>query len=157
MINDICHLQLSWGGWALAAMVPGIIMLLVTPLVIYTMYPPEIKKVDNKTIAKAGASGSRPMKGREKLLLGILSSRCQAGFSAKQLGVDESTVAIVVMGAMLLLGVVSWDDVVKNKGGWNTLIWYGGIIGLSSLLSKVKFFDWLAELFKNNLSFDNHG
>lgn len=40
---------------------------------------------------------------------------------------------------------------VKNKGGWNTLIWYGGIIGLSSLLSKVKFFEWLAEVFKNNL------
>ena len=54
MINDILHLQISWGGWALAAGLPGIIMLLVTPLVIYTMYPPEIKKVDNKTIAKAG-------------------------------------------------------------------------------------------------------
>ncbi len=47
--------------------------------------------------------------------------------------------------------------VVKNKGGWNTLIWYGGIIGLSSLLSKVKFFEWLAEVFKNNLAFDGHG
>ena len=49
MINDILHLQISWGGWALAAGLPGIIMLLVTPLVIYTMYPPEIKKVDNKS------------------------------------------------------------------------------------------------------------
>lgn len=49
------------------------------------------------------------------------------------------------------------EDVVKNKGGWNTLIWYGGIIGLSSLLSKVKFFEWLAEVFKNNTAFDGHG
>lgn len=144
MINDICHLQLSWGGWALAAMVPGIIMLLVTPLVIYTMYPPEIKKVDNKTIAKAGLQDLGPMKGREKLLLGIFVLALSGWIFSKQLGVDESTVAIVVMGAMLLLGVVSWDDVVKNKGGWNTLIWYGGIIGLSSLLSKVKFLTgWL--------------
>ncbi|HCS1474260.1 TPA: anion permease, partial [Shigella flexneri] len=53
--------------------------------------------------------------------------------------------------------IVTWEDVVKNKGGWNTLIWYGGIIGLSSLLSKVKFFEWLAEVFKNNLAFDGHG
>ena len=117
MINDICHLQLSWGGWALAAMVPGIIMLLVTPLVIYTMYPPEIKKVDNKTIAKAGLQDLGPMKGREKLLLGIFVLALSGWIFSKQLGVDESTVAIVVMGAMLLLGVVSWDDVVKNKGG----------------------------------------
>ena len=76
---------------------------------------------------------------------------------SKSLGVDESTVAIVVMATMLLLGIVTWEDVVKNKGGWNTLIWYGGIIGLSSLLSKVKFFEWLAEVFKNNLAFDGHG
>lgn len=54
MINDICHLQLSWGGWALAAMVPGIIMLLVTPLVIYTMYPPEIKRLIIRRSRKPG-------------------------------------------------------------------------------------------------------
>ncbi|XNM81202.1 anion permease [Escherichia coli] len=30
-------------------------------------------------------------------------------------------------------------------------------MGLSSLLSKVKFFEWLAEVFKNNLAFDGHG
>ncbi len=61
------------------------------------------------------------------------------------------------MATMLLLGIVTREDVVKNKGGWNTLIWYGGIIGLSSLLSKVKFFEWLAEVFKNNPAFDGHG
>ncbi|WP_342398963.1 SLC13 family permease, partial [Escherichia coli] len=61
------------------------------------------------------------------------------------------------LGDSSVLGIVTWEDVVKNKGGWNTLIWYGGIIGLSSLLSKVKFFEWLAEVFKNNLAFDGHG
>lgn len=150
MINDILHLQISWGGWALAAGLPGIIMLLVTPLVIYTMYPPEIKKVDNKTIAKAGLAELGPMKIREKMLLGVFVLALLGWIFSKSLGVDESTVAIVVMATMLLLGIVTREDVVKNKGGWNTLIWYGGIIGLSSLLSKVKFFEWLAEVFKNN-------
>ncbi|MFB1941604.1 anion permease [Salmonella enterica] len=157
MINDICHLQLSWGDWALAAGLPGIVMLLATPLVIYTMYPPEIKKVDNKTISRAGLQALGPMQAREKLLLVIFVLALLGWIFSSYLGINESAVAIVVMGAMLVLGVVTWDDVVKNKGGWNTLIWYGGIIGLSSLLSKVKFFDWLAELFKNNISFDHHG
>lgn len=156
MINDILHLQISWGGWALAAGLPGIIMLLVTPLVIYTMYPPEIKKVDNKTIAKAGLAELGPMKIREKMLLGVFVLALLGWIFSKSLGVDESTVAIVVMATMLLLGIVTREDVVKNKGGWNTLIWYGGIIGLSSLLSKVKFFEWLAEVFKNNTAFDGH-
>lgn len=94
---------------------------------------------------------------REKMLLGVFVLALLGWIFSKSLGVDESTVAIVVMATMLLLGIVTWEDVVKNKGGWNTLIWYGGIIGLSSLLSKVKFFEWLAEVFKNNLAFDGHG
>ncbi|MDU1271562.1 MAG: anion permease [Escherichia coli] len=113
--------------------------------------------VDNKTIAKAGLAELGPMKIREKMLLGVFVLALLGWIFSKSLGVDESTVAIVVMATMLLLGIVTWEDVVKNKGGWNTLIWYGGIIGLSSLLSKVKFFEWLAEVFKNNLAFDGHG
>ena len=149
MINDILHLQISWGGWALAAGLPGIIMLLVTPAGDFTpCIHQKFKKVDNKTIAKAGLAELGPMKIREKMLLGVFVLALLGWIFSKSLGVDESTVAIVVMATMLLLGIVTWEDVVKNKGGWNTLIWYGGIIGLSSLLSKVKFFEWLAEVFK---------
>ncbi len=86
MINDILHLQISWGGWAPAAGLPGIIMLLVTPLVIYTMYPPEIKKVDNKTIAKAGLAELGPMKIREKMLLGVFVLALLGWIFSKSLG-----------------------------------------------------------------------
>ncbi|MGU0043422.1 anion permease [Escherichia coli] len=99
---NILHLQISWGGWALAAGLPGIIMLLATPLVIYTMHPPEIKKVDNKTIAKAGGPAELgPMKIREKMRPVSSCWRYWAGTSVK-LGLDESTAAIVVMATMLL-------------------------------------------------------
>ena len=50
-------------------------------------------------------------------------------------------------------GVVTWDDVLKNKGGWNTLIWYGGIIGMSGVLTKAGFFEWLANVMGQHLSF----
>lgn len=132
-------------------------MLLVTPLVICTMYPPEIRKVDNKTVAKAGLAELGPMKIREEILLGIFVLALLGWIFSKSLGVDESTVAVIIMATILLLGVVTWEDVVKNKGGWGTLIWHGGIVSLSSLLSKVKFFGWLVEVFKNNLVFDGCG
>src|SRR5690606_2217466 len=34
--------QISWVMWAVAAFVPGVLSLVVMPLVIYLMYPPEI-------------------------------------------------------------------------------------------------------------------
>ena len=34
--------EISWGGWALAALVPGLLSLAVVPLLIYRLYPPGI-------------------------------------------------------------------------------------------------------------------
>lgn len=76
---------------------------------------------------------------REKMLSCLFVLALGGWVFSSALGVNESTVAICVMALMLVLKIVTWDDVIKNKGGWNTLIWYGGIIGLSSLLSKVGF------------------
>ncbi|MEO3990119.1 anion permease [Pseudocitrobacter cyperus] len=157
MIEDICHIKLSWGGWALAGGVPGLIMLLLTPLITYKLNPPELKRVDNKKIAKEGLAALGPMTLREKMLTGLFVLALVGWIFSKSLGVDEATVAICVMSLMLVLQIVTWDDVIKNKGGWNTLIWYGGIIGLSSLLSKVGFFSWLGETLKDNISFGGHG
>ena len=38
------HIDVSWGEWALAAIVPGMASLVVIPLVLYKIYPPEIKE-----------------------------------------------------------------------------------------------------------------
>ena len=34
---------ITWGQWALAASVPGIICLIAVPLILYVLYPPEVK------------------------------------------------------------------------------------------------------------------
>ena len=35
---------ISWGTWALAGLVPGIICLISAPLILYVLYPPEMKE-----------------------------------------------------------------------------------------------------------------
>ncbi|EKT58598.1 anion permease [Providencia sneebia] len=156
MMADIMGIHLSWGGWALAASVPGLIMLVLTPLIIYKVYPPELKKVNNKEIAAKGLEALGPMTIREKLLSMIFVLALIGWIFAEKIGVSASTVAIAVMALTLILGVVTWDDVLKNKGGWNTLIWYGGIIGMSGVLTKAGFFKWLADVMGQNLAFGDH-
>lgn len=34
---------ISWGTWALTALVPGLVCLLLTPALMYALYPPEVK------------------------------------------------------------------------------------------------------------------
>lgn len=36
-------ISITWGTWALAALLPGLVCIALVPLVVYAVYPPEIK------------------------------------------------------------------------------------------------------------------
>lgn len=36
-------INISWGTWALAGLVPGIVCLICVPLILYALYPPEVR------------------------------------------------------------------------------------------------------------------
>lgn len=55
------------------------------------------------------------------------------------------TVALGFLAFSLLFGVISWEGVLNDKGSWNTLIWYGGIVGMATYLGNADFFKWIAE------------
>ena len=44
---------------------------------------------------------------------------------------DATTAAIVVISLMLLLKVVTWDDITANKAAWNTLAWFATLVALA--------------------------
>lgn len=157
LMSDIFHIKLSWLGWALAGVLPGLIMLAVIPYITYKISPPELKSIDNKRLSAEGLAQLGPMTRREKGLMAIFIFALIGWIVSGELGIDAATVAIVVMVLSLLFGVVCWDDILKNRGGWSTLIWYGGIIGLSSTLAKTGFFTWLAEWFSQHVTFTGTG
>ena len=36
--------EITWVGWALAALVPGLLSLMVVPWLLYRLFPPEVKE-----------------------------------------------------------------------------------------------------------------
>ncbi|GKX59666.1 anion permease [Leminorella grimontii] len=160
----ILDVHLDWGIWALAMIVPGIALLLIVPAIGYYLDKPEITHVDNKKIAQEGLAELGPMTKNEKILVGIFISALLGWALPSILGqgfgiglkIDATAVAIVATVLCILLGVIKWDDVLNNKGAWNTLLWFGGIIGLASALNKAKVFDWLASLIQNNIDFGHN-
>ncbi len=46
---------------------------------------------------------------------------------------------------MLVLNVVTWDDIVKNSAAWNTLAWFATLVALADGLNRVGFVKWFAE------------
>ena len=40
------------------------------------------------------------------------------------------------MVALLLTGVLDWDDVLSERTAWDVFIWYGGLLQLADALSE---------------------
>ena len=59
--------------------------------------------------------------------------------------INATTAALVVISLMLILGVVSWDDIVKNSPAWNTLAWFATLVALADGLNRVGFVKWFAD------------
>jgi len=145
LVKKTTGIQISWMQW-FSAMVPfGIFLLIVLPLLGYVLYPPEVKggpEVPSwaaKELEKQGAMS------KKEWLLGLLVLIALILWIFGGQFIDATTVAVVVVALMVLLKVVSWDDILANKQAWNTLVWFGTLVTLASGLSQVGFVKWFAE------------
>src|SRR5690606_5859152 len=66
--------QLSWTTWALCMVLPGLVCLLVMPLVIYLLSPPQLKVTPNAVeYARTELAGMGPLAPREMVMMGTFA------------------------------------------------------------------------------------
>jgi DASS family divalent anion:Na+ symporter len=138
-------LEITWGRWALAALVPGLICFVATPLLLYVLTRPELKRTEGaREMAREGLKAMGPMSRREQglLLVFILALIGWATGSLTQL--SATTVAIAGVALLLVLGAVKWREVLEQGGAWDTLIWFGAIFSLATGLMDLGFIKWMA-------------
>ena len=161
-VTKITGLTMNWVEWAVALAIPGLVMLIFVPLVGYWIDRPEAVKIDNKKLADEGLAKLGAMKMSEKILavvfilalLGWAWPSIGYFFPAIAFDLSPTAVALVAMTVVFLSGIITWDDMVQTKAVWNTFIWFGAILGLSTALTKAKFFAWLATFMQTNLALD---
>lgn len=155
--KNLMQVDLTWMLWAKAMAVPGFIVLAITPYLVYKIFPPEIKQLDNKKIAATGFAEIGPMSSREKILAGLFVLAILGWSTGSITKINSTAIAVSFVAACLVTKVVSWDNLLRCKGAWSTLIWYGGIISLAGGLTKAGFFVWFAEALGKSVSFDGYG
>jgi L-tartrate/succinate antiporter len=82
---------------------------------------------------------------RREIILGVLVVVALALWIFGGDLMEATTAAIAVISLMLLLGVVTWDDITTNKAAWNTLAWFATLVALADGLTRVGFVKWFAE------------
>ncbi|HBO38078.1 MAG TPA: hypothetical protein DD638_05395 [Pasteurellaceae bacterium] len=155
LMAPILKFNINWTQWFIAASIPGILCLLLTPIVVYFLNKPELKDIDNKEIARKGLEEMGPMSKREKTLSVIFGIAIFSWIFSDFLRLDEFSVAIAAMSLLILFSVISWDDILKNKSAWSTLTWYGGLLGIAAVLKQSEFFTWLSQAMGELITLDN--
>ncbi len=138
--------NISWGTWALAALLPGLLCLLVAPYLIHKIYPPEITHTpEAKELARSELSKMGPMSRSEKIVAGVFVLALVLWATASFTKLDATMVAMVCCGIMLVGQAITWTDVIEEKGAWDTLVWMGALMSLAGALNKLGLITWFAK------------
>ena len=128
---------ITWTMWAAAACVPGIVGLLVVPYVVFRLCPPRVRDTRAaQTLAAERLAAMGPMTRRERVMLGVFATVLLLWLTADWHGASATAVAYLGLSVMLVTRVLDWQDVLEEKGAWDALIWFGGLIMLAGQLDK---------------------
>ncbi|MDR1115410.1 MAG: anion permease [Tannerella sp.] len=136
-------IKITWMEWAIAAIVPGLIMLLIIPLLLYKFYPPELKRTpEMKKVAAQKLHEMGKMSRDEWIVLLVFIGLVFLWALGSVLNIDATLVAFVGVVVLLLANTLSWDDVLSEKEAWHTVVWFAVLITLAGQLNKLGFISW---------------
>ena len=139
--------QLTWTGWARAAIVPGLVSLMVMPWVLYTVYPPEIRETPGaRQIARDKLRDMGALKSSERTMLATFVLLLFLWIFGARFGLDGTgtTAAFIGLSVLLLSGTLTWDDVLHEHGAWNTLVWMSTLVMMANYLNELGLVPWFA-------------
>ncbi len=139
--------EITWSAWAMAAIVPGLISLLLMPYLLYKLYPPEIHEMPHaKQMAVEALEKMGPMSWMEKIVLAVFVGSLALWATSSLTHMNATGVGMLAVTVLLLTNVLTWQDVLQEKGAWNTMFWMGSLIALAGALSSSGFIKVVADM-----------
>ncbi|GAB7080964.1 anion permease [Megalodesulfovibrio paquesii] len=146
LVEKTAKITLNWNQWFVSVLPVGVILFLATPLLTYILYPPKQKTSENAPIwAGEELDKLGPISGRE-IIMALLAVGALLGWIFLKGYVDATAVALVAICIMVVVKVVSWDDVLGYKQAWNVLVWFATLVTLADGLGKTGFLKWFAAM-----------
>ncbi|WP_447927828.1 anion permease [Vreelandella sp. EE27] len=145
-------LHIHWGQWFMAVAPVGIFLLLLVPLLCYWLCAPEVKAGNEisdwagQELAKLGRLT------RHEILLVVMVATALLLWIFGGDIISASLVGLVVICAMLLTGIIEWNDILDNRAAWNTFVWFATLVALAGGLSQVGFVNWFGGVVGGQIS-----
>ncbi|XLS68006.1 hypothetical protein HN51_019029 [Arachis hypogaea] len=137
---------IGWLDWAKAAIVPGLVSLVLVPLILYIIYPPTLKSSpDAPKLARQKLQSMGPMSSNEKIMTATLLLTVGLWVFGGVLNIDAVTAAILGLAVLLVSGVVTWKECLGEGVAWDTLTWFAALIAMAAYLNKYGLIAWFSQ------------
>lgn len=138
--------QLTWGNWALGAIVPGLISLIAMPWVMSKIYLPTLKETPEAPAhARQELAQMGPMSTAEKIMLATFVILLALWVLGDALHVNATAAAFLGISILLVTKVLTWKDMAANSGAWSTLIFFSVLVGMAEHLNTLGVIGWIGK------------
>jgi L-tartrate/succinate antiporter len=143
-IHKIVGVDITWQRWFIGAAPFALPLLFALPVLVYLLYPPQIRQSAQVPAWAASELGKMGPLSRNEIVLSVLMLFAITLwiFGGKYL--EAAMVALVVIGLMLVLRVMSWSDMLHHSTAWSTLILLATLVTLADGLLATGFIAWFA-------------
>ncbi len=137
--------HLSWGTWALGALLPGILSLIFMPWLVYKIYPPVIKEsMDAVFHAREKLAEMGKLDRREWFMMIILILMILLWIFGGFFSLHATVTALLGVALLLITDILSWKEMTAEETGWDTFFWFAALIMMASALNRFGFISWLS-------------
>jgi DASS family divalent anion:Na+ symporter len=140
------NVELTWTTWALAALVPGIITLLVFPYLIYKLYAPQLKYTpEAPAMAREKLKEMGGLSFSEMVMMATFVLLLVLWIFGGSFGIHPASAALFGLGILLFTGVLTWTEVMAEENAWHTFIWLGALLTMATFLTDFGMMGWCSQ------------
>ena len=143
--HNVAHVDMTWGKWALAASVPGLCTFAFIPWLLHQLSPPDLRDTEHaRNHARSRLLHIGPMTRPEKYLVVIMLLVMAGWITAPWHGISNTPVALGGVCVILLIDVISWEDLLGDRAAWDALVWFALLLMMAEQLNEQGVIDLLS-------------
>jgi DASS family divalent anion:Na+ symporter len=135
--KDVANVDLSYARWFVGGIVPGALSLLIVPLLIFKLFPPDVRQTPGAAaLAAQELERLGPTTRGERIMLVVFALLAGLWMTTSWHGINYAVVALGGICTLLLTNVLTWEDVLSERSAWDVYIWYGGLVQMAAALGE---------------------
>jgi DASS family divalent anion:Na+ symporter len=140
--------EITFGSWLVASAVPTVAAMILLPLVLYRLLPPEITATpEAPAAARAALTSLGPLSRAERIVAAVFAGMVVLWGVAATFDIDSTAVAFLGLALLLVTGVLTPRDIAQEGEVLATYIWFAVLFTLSAQLNELGFMAFLGERF----------